>query len=105
MANETNTPAIREFGEYDWLGFAGAEGWGKKSQPLTVEAQLADGREFMLIADKTGMELFLNCMEESSMQFNVNVALPTQAAARLVMEALVAKGTLEAFQTFGFAEL
>lgn len=49
---------IRQFNKTDWYGWAGAEAFSEKHQPLITEVSLNDGEvEMTLIADKNGIQI------------------------------------------------
>lgn len=75
----------REFTKNDWAGFGGAEAWGPEgpgSEPLIRD--LVDG---FVIASKAGLEVF-HTMDDDTQNYAWPVAFPTQALARLVIDAL-----------------
>jgi hypothetical protein len=83
----------KEFTSEDWDGFAGAEEFPDKRQPLFI-----GNDNFYAVADANGISVWLGEDDDS---YDMNIAL-TQRLARAVLEVLPQKPTEKDLLEFGF---
>lgn len=81
--NESTKTTAREFNENDWCYFAGAEAFDDGAEPLLRE--VAEG---MVVASKCGIELVSLTPDGDPVSFAWFVPMPSQALARLIVDAL-----------------
>jgi len=77
---------MREFTRHDWDAFCGAEAWrtpaGEGSLPLITSGTLEDGKEYVLVLDRTGGCLMIEDEEQSDYGgWQLLMPFPTQRAA------------------------
>ena len=92
----------REFGRHDWDGFAGAERWGE-APPLMAVGKFADGREVVLVLDRTGgCVLVEDDPQNDAGGYVLALPSPTQLAAKAFARGMGEPQRLEDFLAVGF---
>lgn len=94
----------REFTRDDWMGLCGAERWADGSLPLIRELN----QECDATADKNGIQIFFNSESDEALDgisFGMICEWPSQAAARLFLDALPESLTADDCRRMGFEQV
>ena len=99
----------REFREHDWHGFEGAEAWHATSAegalPLIATGTLENGKEYVVVFDRTGGCLLIEDEEQSDGGWQLILPFPTQQAARAFAAGLGEPKRKSDFFQVGFQSL
>ncbi len=97
---------VREFQKQDWDAFAGCVDWSDGMVPLISIGEFEDGKEFVVVFDPTGTCLVI---EDHPQSFGggwiIEMAFPTQEAARAFAEGIQPPKCLADFLMLGFKEV
>ncbi len=82
-------PPARPFTCNDWHAFAGAETWPmNRGTGDLVQPVLREIGNWLLVADRNGMEAYCNGKDYTQGIFRLDLALPTQALALALLNGL-----------------
>ncbi len=91
----------REFTKHDWMGFAGAESW-TGGEPLIACGRLANGREYEVVFDATGANLYAGDEYDEFGGWILRLPFPSQEAARAFARGIGCPRNTGEFEELGF---
>jgi len=88
---------MRDFDDFDWEGWAGAERWEDGPPLIADHGATLDGEEAWLIADRNGISVFVLDGEDFDLRLDHGRGL-----TRLICEALPREMTRKGLEALGF---